>query len=169
MHIFFNFAKNKNEIFLKGGKRMKVKECMCNDVCCVKPDANLEQVAKLMSQKHVGCIPVCDENNCICGIVTDRDILLRAVACEKDTKNCQVSDIMTCNVCTCKEDDEMTNAESKMSQNQIRRLPVCDQDNKVVGILTLGNLTNHGKELGVQEVSNTIEGICNCHEHKNAE
>lgn len=148
---------------------MKVRECMCDDVCCVKPDTNLNQVAKLMSQKHVGCIPVCDENNCICGIVTDRDILLRAVACEKDTKNCPVSDVMTCNVCTCTEDDDMTNAESKMAQNQIRRLPVCDKNNKIVGILTLGDLAQNDRELGRQEVCNTIENICNCEGQKNAE
>ena len=151
------------------GKKMKVKDYMCKEVCCVKPNENLEQVAKLMSEKHVGCIPVCDDNNCICGIVTDRDILLRAVACDKNTKTCQVSDIMTCNVCTCKEDDEMTNAESKMSQNQIRRLPVCNQNNQVIGILTLGNLAQNERDLGVQEVCNTIEGICNCQDHKNAE
>ena len=47
---------------------MKVKECMCTDVCCVKPDANLSEVAKLMNEKHVGCIPVCDENNSLCGM-----------------------------------------------------------------------------------------------------
>ena len=148
---------------------MKVKDCMCNEVCCVNPDANLNQVAKLMSEKHVGCIPVCDDNNCICGIVTDRDILLRAVACEKDTKTCKVSDIMTCNVCTCTEEDEMTNAQSKMSQNQIRRLPVCDQNNKVVGILTLADLANHDRDLGKQQICDTLQGICNCNDQKNAQ
>ena len=148
---------------------MKVKECMCTDVCCVKPDANLSEVAKLMNEKHVGCIPVCDENNSLCGIVTDRDILLRAVACNKDTKTCKVSDIMTSNVCTCKEDDEMTNAESKMSENQIRRLPVCDTNNKVIGILTLGDLTQNNAELGKEEFCTTIENICDCDGNKNAE
>lgn len=149
---------------------MKVKECMCNDVCCVKPDTKIQEVAKLMGQKHIGCIPVCDENNCICGVVTDRDVLLRCVACDKDYKETPVSDVMTCNVCTCTENDEMTNAETKMAQNQIRRLPVCDNENKVVGILTLGNLAQHDKELGKQEVCTTIENICNCDgQPKNAE
>jgi len=148
---------------------MKVKDCMCNDVCCVKPNTSLNEVARLMSQNHIGCIPVCDDNNCICGIVTDRDILLRAVACEKDTKNCCVSEVMTCDVCTCTQDDEMTNAESKMSQNQVRRLPVCDQNNKVIGILTLGDLANNNRELGKQQVCDTLQGICNCNEEKNAE
>ena len=54
---------------------MKVKDCMCEDVCCVKPETKITEVAKLMSENHIGCIPVCDNNNCICGILTDRDIL----------------------------------------------------------------------------------------------
>lgn len=148
---------------------MKVKDCMCNDVCSVRPETKISEVAKLMGEHHIGCIPVCDTNNCICGIVTDRDLLLRSVCCNKDANTTPISDIMTCNVCTCKEDDEMTNAETKMSQNQIRRLPVCDKNNKVIGILTIGDLANHGTQLGNSEVFTTIENICNCHSNKNAE
>lgn len=141
---------------------MKVKDCMCNDVWCVNPQTSIKDVAKLMSENHVGCIPVCDNNNCICGIVTDRDILLRAVACEKDTKSCPVSDIMTTNVCTCTENEDMKTAESKMSEYQIRRLPVCDTNNKVIGILTIGDLANNTQKIGTEEVCKTIENICNC-------
>jgi len=148
---------------------MKVKECMCNDVCCVKPETKIQEVAKLMAENHIGCIPVCDNNNCICGIVTDRDILLRSVACNKDCNQTPVSDIMTCDVCTCMEDDEMTNAESKMGQNQIRRLPVCDNQNKVVGILTLGDLAQNGTTLGQNQVCTTFENICDCQGNKNAQ
>lgn len=148
---------------------MKVKECMCNDVCCVKPETKIQEVAKLMTQNHIGCIPVCDNNNCICGIVTDRDVLLRCIACDKDTKQTPVSDIMTCDVCTCKEDDEMTNAQSKMGQNQIRRLPVCDNQNRVVGILTLGDLAQNGGVLGTKQVCTTVENICDCQGNKTAQ
>lgn len=148
---------------------MKVKECMSNDVCCVKPDTKIYEIAKLMSENHIGCIPVCDENNLICGIVTDRDILLRCVACNKDTNHTPVSEIMTCNVCTCKENDEITNAESKMGENKIRRLPVCDNNNKVVGILTLGNLVQNDWNIGKQQVCATLENICDSQEKKNAE
>ena len=45
---------------------MKVNECMCNDVCCIKPNTKIDEAVKLMSENHIGCIPVCDENNCIC-------------------------------------------------------------------------------------------------------
>ena len=140
---------------------MKVKECMCDDVCCVKPETKIKEVAKLMSENHIGSIPVCDQNQCICGIVTDRDILLRCVACDKDTNQTSVSEIMSCNVCTCKEDDDITNAQTQMSQNQIRRLPVCNSKNEVVGILTLGDLAQNTQSIGQQQVNETIENICN--------
>ena len=115
---------------------MKVKDCMCEDVCCVRPETKIQEVAKLMNEHHIGCIPVCDDNNCICGIVTDRDIILRCVACNKDTNQTPASDIMTCNVTTCKQDDEMTNAQTKMEQFDTK--------------------------LGKQQVCTTFENICNC-------
>lgn len=146
---------------------MKVKDCMCQDVCCVKPEAKINEIAKLMCEHHVGCIPVCDNNNCICGILTDRDVILRTIACNKDVNTTTASDIMSTNVCTCKQDDDMTNAESKMANNQIRRLPVCDNNNHVIGILTLGDLAQNDNELGKQQVCTTIENICNCNENKN--
>ena len=149
---------------------MKVKDCMCDTVCCVKPDSKLNEVAKLMSTNHTGCIPVCDDSNCIVGIITDRDLVLRCVACNKEATQTPVSEIMTCNVCTCKEDDEMYDVENQMAKNQIRRIPVCDDNNHVVGILTLGNLANNCNKLGKQEVCTTIENICDCNgKIKNAE
>lgn len=146
---------------------MKVKDCMCQNVCCVKPETKINEVAKLMSENHIGCIPVCDDNNCICGILTDRDILLRTVACNKDTNTTKASDIMSTNVCTCKQEDDMVNAENKMANNQVRRLPVCDENNCVIGILTMGDLAQNDIQLGKQEVCTTIENICNCHGDKN--
>lgn len=146
---------------------MKVKDCMCQNVYCAKPETNINEVAKLMSKNHVGCIPVCDNNNCICGILTDRDILLRTIACDKDAKSTTASDVMTTNVCTCKEDEDITNAQSKMSNNQIRRLPVCDQNNHVIGILTIGDLAQNDFELGKNQVCTTISDICDCNGNKN--
>lgn len=141
---------------------MKVQDCMCKDVCCIKPETKIGEAAKLMSQNHVGCLPVCDNNNSICGIITDRDLVLRCVACDKDINQTPVSDIMTCDVAICKKTDDITNAESKMGQRQIRRLPVCDDNNRVVGMLTLGDLANNNNEVGKEQVSDTLENICNC-------
>ena len=146
---------------------MKVKDCMCDDVCCVKPETKITEVAKLMSENHIGCIPVCDSNNCICGILTDRDILLRTVACDKDCSQTTASDIMSTDLCTCNQDDDITNAESKMANKQLRRLPLCDEENHVIGILTLGDLAQNEIQLGSQQVCNTISDICSCNSSKN--
>lgn len=142
---------------------MKVKDCMCNEVCCVKPETTIKDVAKLMGENHIGCIPVCDNNNSLCGIVTDRDIILRCIACEKDAKATKISDIMTCNVQYCSEDDMLNKAEDIMSQNKIRRLPVCDNNHNVIGILTIGDLAKNDIKVGKENVCNTISNICNSH------
>ena len=141
---------------------MKAKECMYNDVCCVKPNATVYDVAKLMNDNHIGCVPVCNNENSVCGIVTDRDIILRSIVNNKNVKETPISEIMSCNVCTCNEDDEINTVEDKMSKNQIRRIPVCDSQNKIVGILTLGDLANNSKEVGEKNVCTTLENICNC-------
>ena len=140
---------------------MKVKDCMCGEVCCVKPDATVCEVAKLMEKNHIGCVPVCDKNNCIIGVITDRDIILRSIACDKDVKSTNVSEIMTCNVCTCTQNDDINEAERKMAKNQIRRIPVVD-NNKVIGILTLGDLAHYSEETGEAKFCNTVEDICGC-------
>ena len=149
---------------------MKVSECMCTNVTCVKPEDSLNHVAKTMESNHIGCVPVCDANNNLCGILTDRDIVLRGVACDKNMNTTKVSDIMTTKICTCKSDDEMTNAQSQMSFNQIRRLPVCDDNNHIVGILTIGNIANNNTQIGKAQVSTMLGNICNCDGNpKNAE
>ena len=140
---------------------MKVKDCMCGDVCCVKPETKIYEIAKLMEKNHIGCVPVCDNQNCIVGVITDRDIILRSIACDKDVKNTMASDIMTCNVCTCNENDDISTAEKKMAENQIRRIPVVD-NNKVIGILTLGDLAHYDEDIGEEQVCCTIEDICKC-------
>ena len=140
---------------------MKVKDCMCEEVCCVKPETNITEIAKLMQKNHIGCVPVCNNENCIVGVITDRDIILRSVACDKDLKTTKASEIMTCNVCTCNENDEICDVEHKMASNQIRRIPVVE-NGKVIGILTLGDLAQNSQEVGAKHVCNTMEDICNC-------
>ena len=141
---------------------MKIKECMCQDVCFVKPDCKVFDAARIMNENHIGCIPVCDEEKNILGLLTDRDIVLRTVARDKDAKSTQVSEIMTTKVCTCRCDDDVEKAQSTMAQNQIRRIPVLDNNNKMVGILSLGDLAHNNQKLGEQSVSTTVEDICHC-------
>ena len=145
---------------------MKVSRCMCENVCQVTPETNIKEVAKLMQENKVGCIPVCNDNK-VCGIVTDRDLVLRGMACGKNIDTTQVSDIMTCNPCTCKEDDDIEKAEDLMAENQIKRIPVCDNNNNIVGMLSIGNLFQNHEDLDEDELCYTLECICK-NSNKNA-
>lgn len=144
---------------------MKVKDCMCNEVNCVKPDTSVKDCAKLMCDCHIGCAPVCDNSNNLVGIVTDRDIILRSVCCNKNAENTKVSDIMSTDVKSCSCNDEIEKAEDIMVKEQVRRIPVVD-NNKVIGILTLGDLAAN-EAVDESELCDTIEGICGC-DNKNA-
>ena len=139
---------------------MKVNECMCKEVTYVKPEDNLCTVAKLMSEKHIGCIPVCGNENKIVGLITDRDVLLRSIACDKDCKQTKVSEIMTTDVCCCNSDSDISEVQKMMSQWQVRRIPVVE-NSKLVGIITMGDLVNN-QNVSNQEVSQTVSHICHC-------
>ena len=145
---------------------MKINECMSPDVCFVKPDCKIYDAARIMCENHIGCLPVCDNTNNVVGLITDRDILLRTIGCGKDIKCTPVSDIMTCNITCCNPEDEVQHVEKEMETNQVRRIPVME-NNKIVGILTLGDLAKN-KEVNPEGVRITLENICNC-DRKNAE
>lgn len=145
---------------------MKVKDCMCNEVIYVRPECSTEECAKLMNENHIGCIPVCDNTNKVVGIITDRDILLRTIGCGKEINNTKISDVMTCNVACCTPETDIKDAEKIMKENQVRRIPVME-NNKVVGILTLGDLAKNN-DITELEKSRILEDICSCNK-KNAE
>lgn len=145
---------------------MKVKDCMCNNVSYAIPSSTVQECATMMSNMHVGCIPVCNNAQNVVGLVTDRDITLRCVACNKDPKTTPVSEIMTCEVCCCDQNADITEAEHLMSENQIKRIPVIE-NNKIVGILTLGDLAAN-TQVNDDRVGYTLNHICNCNK-KNAQ
>ncbi len=136
---------------------MKVDDCMCCNVTSVKPDATLRECAKIMSNDNIGCVPVCDGDELV-GIVTDRDIVLRAVAENKDLNTLTAKEIMTINPYTCECGCDVEEAEKVMSEFQIRRIPIME-NGKVVGMLTLGDLalTNDDRP---KQVCNTMKCIC---------
>ena len=139
---------------------MKVKECMCEDISYCTPSTKISDVAKIMNQNKVGCIPVCDDKKCVVGILTDRDIILRCVACDKDVCNTTVSDIMTCNTVCCDCNEDVNKVAENMGKTGIRRMPVTE-NGKLVGILTIGDLAKH-QNISSQCVGTTFEHICNC-------
>lgn len=118
---------------------MIVKDIMSSDIACLKADDSVEKAAQLMKQYDVGSIPICN-NNEIIGIVTDRDIAVRSVAQSHDVKSQKVYDIMTADpvVGTC--DMDVHEVAKLMSERQIRRLPIVENNN-LVGMVALGDLS----------------------------
>jgi CBS domain-containing protein len=95
------------------------------------------KAAELMKNKNIGSIPVIenDQTNKLVGIVTDRDLALKIVAEGRDAKSTKVEAVMTRKVVTCRADDDLQKALDAMSEHQLRRLPVVDNDNKILGII----------------------------------
>ena len=107
-----------------------------NPACCVPNDA-AAHAAELMKSGNVGSIPVVEseQSRKLVGIVTDRDLALKIVAGALDAKSTKVQAVMTRSVVTCLADDDLQKALDAMTQHQLRRIPVVDRENKVVGII----------------------------------
>ncbi len=117
---------------------LHLKDIMTQEVISVDPNTSIEQAAQLMQKHNIGSIPVCDQTG-IKGIVTDRDIVVRNVANGTDPKSSKVSDVMTAQITMGTPWMEISEASQLMSNNQIRRLPVID-NNQLVGVVALGDL-----------------------------
>jgi CBS domain-containing protein len=107
-----------------------------NPVCCL-PNDMVAKVAQLMKRENIGSIPVIEneQTNKLIGIVTDRDLTLKIVAEGRDAKSTKVEAVMTRKVMTCHAEDDLQKALDEMSGHQLRRIPVVDSDNKILGII----------------------------------
>jgi CBS domain-containing protein len=119
---------------------MKVKDIMTSPAMFVLKDTSVSQVAIIMKDNDVGVVPVCDENGSVLGVVTDRDIVIRALSQNKNLDEIKVSDIMTSEVTTVSPMTDVDDVYEIMSDIQIRRLPVVDKTT-LVGMVTLGDLS----------------------------
>jgi len=121
---------------------MQLKEIMTSDAKVLPPSASLQEAAKHMKELDVGLIPICEENRVV-GMLTDRDITVRATAEGRDPKNTHVQDVMTKDVVSCFEDQDAAKAAQLMEDHQIRRLIVLNRENRLAGIVSLGDLATH--------------------------
>jgi CBS domain-containing protein len=118
---------------------MKLKDIMSTEVEIVRPDASIQKAAEKMRSLDVGALPVCDGRRLI-GMVTDRDITIRATAGGRDPKTTLVRDCLSSEPVYGFEDQDLEDAQTLMEQKQIRRLPVMSRDKELVGIVALGDL-----------------------------
>ena len=133
----------------------KVMEVMTKDVEIINPNDSLKDAAEKMRTLNVGPLPVCDGDN-LMGIITDRDIVVRAVSKGMDPNNTRVSEAMTGDIEYVYENDDIGKVVQKMKEEQIRRILVVNQDKKLVGIVALGDLA---EAMNTQEAGQTLESI----------
>jgi CBS domain-containing protein len=119
---------------------MKVRDVMTRRVEVIRPDATLEEAAGKMKSLDVGSLPVCDGER-LQGVITDRDITIRATAEGRDAGKTRVSEMMTADVKWCYDDEDVATAADIMGKAQIRRLPIVDRQKRLVGIVALGDLS----------------------------
>jgi CBS domain-containing protein len=131
---------------------MQIRDIMTRRVEVVHPDATIEEAAEKMKRLDVGPLPVCDGERLL-GMVTDRDITVRATSEGRDPKNTRVRDVMTEEVFYCFDDQSVDEAAEIMRRAQIRRLPIVNRDKRLVGIVSLGDLA---VQTGDQELSGEV-------------
>lgn len=132
-----------------------ISDIMTRDVMSISPRENLRRAAQLMDELNVGSLPVCDGQRLV-GMITDRDITVRATSAGQDADSTLVSDVMTDKVRYCFEDQEVNEVMSQMADAQIRRVPVVEREgHNLIGIISLGDVaTKHSAE-----VDRTLEKI----------
>jgi CBS domain-containing protein len=118
---------------------MQLNQIMTRDVEVVHPNTLLHEAAQRMKTLDVGSLPVCDGQR-LQGMLTDRDITIRATAEGRDPRRTKVSEVMTSDVIFATEDQDVREAAELMEMHQIRRLPILDQNHDLVGIVSLGDL-----------------------------
>jgi CBS domain-containing protein len=134
---------------------MKVRDAMTDDVCLTDPDRSIRDAAEMMAEQDIGALPV-GENDRLVGMITDRDIAVRAVArgLDPDTK---IREVMSPEVMYCFEDQDLNDAAQNMGGVKVRRLPVLNRDKRLVGIISLSDLTRREDD---KHIGRTIADIC---------
>jgi CBS domain-containing protein len=133
----------------------KVREVMTERPRCVTLETPISEAAQLMESEDVGSLPVLEDDQ-LAGMVTDRDIVIRAVAKGKDPRGMPVREVASRELVTVYADDDLANALQKMASEQVRRLPVVDEENRLVGVLAQADVALGAKEKAVGEVVEEI-------------
>ncbi|MEP7133889.1 MAG: CBS domain-containing protein [Chloroflexota bacterium] len=118
-----------------------------NPICCL-PNAVAAEAAEMMKSENIGSLPVVENEQTrkLIGIVTDRDLTLKVVAAGLDAKSTKVQAVMTRKVITCRADDDLQKALDAMSEHQLRRIPIVDNDNQIVGIIAQADVATRADQ-----------------------
>lgn len=134
---------------------MQVREIMSGRVCTVDPNSTIRDAAAIMRDEKLGALPVRDGDRII-GMVTDRDVAVRGIATGRPPGNVSVRDVMSEGVYTVRADAPVETAEELMAKHQVRRIPVTDAEDCVVGMITVADLAKAGQR---ELAEDAVEGI----------
>ena len=135
---------------------MKVKEAMHKGVDWVSPDTPVTELAKLMREHDIGAIPI-GENDQLIGMVTDRDIVCKGLAEDSfEARRATAREVMTPGIHCCREDDDLAEAVRHMDELKVRRLPVINKSMRMVGILSLGDISHAASDDLVSECVKSV-------------
>lgn len=143
---------------------MKVKDLMTKDVKSCKEDTDLATVVKMMWDADCGIVPIVDDQGRVTGVITDRDICVAAATRALDPASIRVSEAMSRDVATCSEDADPRSVLSELKSRRIRRLPVVNRQNRLIGILSINDLVTradfrHGTGVPGEELLETLRSI----------
>lgn len=131
-----------------------IRDLMTSSIETVRPDQTAREAAGFMLSADTGSIPVCDGDRVV-GMITDRDIAVRGVA-EGKGPDCPVSELMSSGVVCARDSDDAKSVASMMAEAQVRRLPVLDANDRLVGMVSLGDLA---RESGDESANAALEGV----------
>jgi CBS domain-containing protein len=136
----------------------KISEVMTREIRVARPDQTIREAALTMAREDIGSLPV-GENDKLIGMITDRDIVLRAVA-EGRSPDTPVREVMTDDIKYCYDDDDVAHVAQNMAELQVRRLPVVNRDKRLVGIVALSNVAHCGDGHATEEM---LRGVATPH------
>lgn len=139
---------------------MKVKQAMHEGCTWCSPDTPLSEVAKILRDEDIGAVPI-GENDKLIGMVTDRDIVCRGATQGSGISSLTARDVMTEGIAWCWEDDDLNTAVQKMEEQQLRRMPVMNTEKRMVGILSLGDISH---SLGRKQIGEFASAV-SAHHH----
>ena len=123
----------------------KVRDLNSDRPRCITPETPVSEAARLMKSEDVGSLPILDGER-LAGIVTDRDIVLQAVAEGKDPSGMPVREVASRELVTVGQDEDLSEALKRMASNQVRRIPVVDEDDRLVGIVAQADVAREAKD-----------------------
>ncbi|MEA2564750.1 MAG: hypothetical protein QOH06_6254 [Acidobacteriota bacterium] len=139
---------------------MKARDLMTENPACITPETSARQAARLMEDHDIGSLPVIESesNRRLVGVVTDRDLALRVLG-RGESPEVQVREVMSGNVHSCRAEDSLDEVEDAMARNQVRRIPIVDENNRILGMVAQADLARERKAVGSKDLGKVLEKI----------